>query len=176
MISDETSVAILGDSMIRDVQNVCHAEVVVRPGATAAKMEMFLVSRECPSLQRFSALVFVLGTNDVRSPLHLVKQDWCRLLNTIDRQAPHALITFVLVLPRPRDFHQTREKVQLFNKWLVPAAKRHGFQTWNCQNLFRFRDGTPKAELYRDGLHLNPEGSRKFRDFLRSKIAQLRRL
>ena len=168
--------AIIGDSMVRGVHNICHADIVMRPGATAAKMEMFLMSRACPYLWTYSALVFVLGTNDVCTPLHVVKRDWCRLFDTIEQKAPHATITFVLVLPRPRDHHHTKDKVQGFNKWLVPAAKRHGFRTWNCQNLFRHRDGTPKEELYRDGLHLNQPGLRKFQDFLRSKITMLLRL
>ena len=176
MISDETSVLILGDSMLRGMEKVCHASIVVRPGSTAARLERFILSSDCPHLAQFSTIVIAIGTNDIGKPAHVVKGDFIKLFDAIHSRTQRATVAFCTILPRPRDHRVTRAPVKALNDWLGPAVKRNGFVILNPQKLFRSRDGTPHFDLFRDGLHLNEDGIRKFRDFLRTKITELTRM
>ena len=167
---------ILGDSMLRGVERVCHARIVVRPGCTASRMERFLLSGDCPHLGQFSTIVFHLGTNDIFTSIHVVKADFIRLFETINSMTQHATVAFSTILPRPRDHLRSRAPIKALNLWLAPACRRNGYHLLNPQKLFRRRDGTPHADLFRDGLHLNRDGCYKLRDYYRSKITELIRL
>ena len=162
--------------MIRGVENVCHAQIIVKPGSTAERMERFILSPACPHLAQFSTIVFLVGTNDMGTPIHLVKHQFIRLFETINGRTQHSTIAFCSILPRPRDHARSRAPIRALNLWLTPACRRNGYHHLNPTKLFRRRDGTPHADLFRDGLHLNDDGTRKLRDFLRSKITELIRL
>lgn len=58
------------------------------------------------------------------------------------------------------DFPEAAEEIERYYAWLERFCGSFGVRMIDFRRDFRDRDGRVRAELYLDGLHLNPEGHR----------------
>ena len=73
------------------------------------------------------------------------------------------------------DFPEAAEEIARYYDWLERFCASFGVRMIDFRGDFRNRDGSPRTELYLDGLHLNPEGHRVMAGRVAKVIAVMER-
>jgi hypothetical protein len=168
----QPKILILGDSMAHRLRRILHATIIARPGASVQGLQYFLTAQSAPKLDEFGIVVLWIGTNNRRAPWDETKAAYINLFNTLKLAVPSAKVALVSILPRPRDYASSRAWVAAANTWLRSACRRHNFFFLAANHLV-MKQGQIRESLFKDGLHLNHDGARRFGDFLRTKIHAL---
>ena len=166
-------ILIIGDSMVRGLTNICHADIVPLPGAKVQDLLRFLERDGAPiPTASYHSIVVWVGTNHFGESVEQTKEAFIPLLRYLKNQCPSVHIALQSVLPRPRDDDRSRDWVKQLNRWLAGACKRNHFKFFKITSLFLSRDGFLHVALFRDGLHLTTRGLNKVRDSLKTRITR----
>lgn len=98
-----------------------------------------------------------IGTNDISLGVSIedMAEDFDALLSRLRKQEPQAQIYVQSVLPREAD---KLDKIARVNAMQAKLTKQYGGTYIELTSKFAAADGTLRAELTEDGLHLNDAG------------------
>lgn len=117
MAAENDEFLIIGDSMIQKVCNMPNTFVRSYRGDTYEDLANHIHWNLIPSIHGKRVIFIHAGTNDVYTLTILeMLQDLRRLLGRISIINPTAHLYVSAILPRPRDFWTTQDKILEFNK------------------------------------------------------------
>jgi lysophospholipase L1-like esterase len=120
---------------------------------------------------KYQMAALMVGTNDVGYDRVSVDSQFRQLMQTFSLIAPQITWAICAIPPRPRDFLLTRGIVRDMNsdrrKWCEESFNKY----LDTHSIFLNKEGAPKSDCFRDGLHLSNKGMAKFKDFLRQQLA-----
>ena len=193
---------VLSLSLLRhlDRNAINNCKIIPRPGKTYRTMDEE-IRRGKINIANFKVIAFLLGTNDIdgavyckygivgykrqyRKPIlpkrfvdmDSVKNDFLRLMDTVQTVNSHATILILGLLPRLGDWVWSKALCIELNDFL---------QVWCCEQVaegrraiffpgYKFfqKGGEPLREYYRwDGVHLSNEGLVRAKQFLQQALA-----
>lgn len=170
---DGTSIVLLGDSithggdwssLLPDVPVVNHGH----PGFTTEQ----LVPIADEIADRGPNAVFVLtGTNDIRDarPPAWSRAHLTELLDAFAEQSPTTTVVVQTVLPRA----DAPDQVRALNVMIEEVAVERGLPVLDLHGTFDDGSGGLRPDETDDGVHLTPEGYRRWADVLRDAVASL---
>ena len=169
---------LLGDSILRNIDNVNNTQVMAYPGSGLKKMATLLKHNKVPELIGKTMIILHLGTNDASDPKvnenDLLDLTW-DLICQVRRVAPTAHLVISQIIPRPKDFAITNDKIVKYNKMLYANSRGWGITTIPSYQTLQF-DCVPVESYYKpkDRLHLNKLGVAHLRMCLSKGIAKKR--
>ena len=169
---------ILGDSILRNIDNINNTQVMTYPGSGLRKMATLLRHNKVPELIGRKMIVLHLGTNDASDPTvdeqDLLNLTW-DLICQVRRVAPTAHILISQIIPRPTDFEVTNPKIVRYNKAMYANSGGWGIVTIPSYQTLQF-DRVPIQTFYKpkDKLHLSKPGVARLRMCLSKGIAKRR--
>lgn len=171
---------ILGDSIIKRVENINNTLIIAYPGFTFSKLLTLIEYGMIKEICDKSTIIIHIGTNDisVTTPEDLVERA-LTLTRAIHRFNDGCKIALSHIIPRPIDFEETNEKIykyhNLLYKYSMEPRGMGSFCTIPTNNTF-MSYSKPVLGLYNqdDLLHPNPLGDSRLRQFLSNHLAKLR--
>lgn len=168
---------VLGDSIVRNVDNINNTQVISYPGSGLKKMAILVQHGKVPELADKTMVVIHLGTNDASGKgvsVHDLVRLTQNLVTEVRRLSPHAIIALSSIIPRPTDFETTNEKVKEYNNYVHRHAAAMGICTFPTYETLQ-KYGKPVQVYYKpDKLHLNQDGVARLRMCLSKFIAKER--
>ena len=161
------------DYIGKHVNNVDGLLVQPFPGATIGSITA-RIQRGQASIA-FDYTILHIGTNDVeRKSVPEMAAEYSNLL-TVIREISETQVVISGILPRPVDFNTLGRHVLEINQGLSTLCFCRGIKFLKTYRSFLFK-GIPRRELFAvndGGLHLNFEGTRRFRQSLISFLHSL---
>ena len=161
---------IVSDSIAKYVTDIRSAEVIPYPGITinglTAVVQLVLD-------KQFT--IFHVGTNDIPRLEEKAILSCFNNFITVVKQNSRTTILMSSILPRPKDYSVSKEKVKNVNKELKKLCRVRNIRFLHSFKPF-LKYGDPVREFFavRDGgLHLNNEGIRRLRFFFINTVAHL---
>jgi len=169
---------LIGDSILRNIDNINNTQVMSYPGSGLFKMELLIKHGKIPELKNKKMLIFHLGTNDASNPKIKVPdliEMTLKLINSVRELTPQSKIVLSHIIPRPCDFETTNCKIKEYNNLVHTNCIKWGISTIPTYETLQFA-GIPIDIFYRakDGLHLSEIGEPRVRMALSKGIAKER--
>ena len=167
---------IIGDSLVRHVENVGDAAILAKSGLQAAHVEeMLRVAEAKLNMEEVEKVVFHLGINDLghnKQNPDIVRLNLMDAIQKVERAFPIADVAVATIPPRKGKGAQVNnynENVRELNKYLGLVTERDDRLTLlNTHNLLCSNGDHVTRKLYCDrdqsGLHLSEEGSTLLRN------------
>ena len=172
---------ILGDSIIKYVDEVRHSRVISYPGITCSELEQLIIRDKISNLSDNEVIGLHVGTNDLdmhwRSTVHEIS----RLLVSVTDKCPNSKVVWSNILPRPAATeHVCKEDVRTniikINK-AIKANQRHLKVVTLPSHTSFHQSKFPTYKLFAiDYLHLKTKGTFLLRELYRQHFIRLRRL
>lgn len=172
---------ILGDSIIKYVDSIRHAQVVSFPGISCSQLEQLIARNKIPELRDQEVILIHCGTNDLDQHWRDTVFNISRLLVAITDKLPNAKIIWSSILPRPaRTFYHDEESVRRniirINKEIKKRQRHLKITTCPSHTSFHYAK-SPITKLFaRDYLHLKTKGTLLLRELYRQHLLRLRDL
>ena len=137
-----------------------------------------MVERGIASLKNFDYVIFHVGTNDIddKASFHAMQSGYGNLVGICRRKYPKINIIMSAIIPHPRDHQNTDDPIKRINFYMEKTmSKTLNFKFIKTYRPFMYA-GKPSAELFAKndkGLHLNTEGSSRFRYYFLRTIASM---
>ncbi len=141
-----------------------------KPGARLGDAQRAVTATFANRVRDVDLLFFAVGTNDLGK---LSREEFItafrELLGVARVAAPHSVIAFSSIIPRPRDHEITGPMILVINADLKRLCQERDVWFVDTFDLFTHR-GSPKRNLFQDGIHLAQAGVRHLKDFLRQQL------
>jgi len=172
---------VIGDSILKYVDQIRHAAVISYPGISCTELEQLIKRNKIPEMEGKAVIMIHAGTNNLdehwRSTVFKITQ----LLVTTTDKFPHAKVVWSTILPRPApteryNKHEVRANIIKINKEMK-RRQRH-LRIITCPSHTSFHQAKyPVYKLFaRDYLHLKPKGTILLRELYRQHLLRLRSL
>lgn len=170
---DDGSIVLLGDSITEggDWRSLLPDVPLVNHGHSGFTTEQ-LVPVADEIAKRGPRAVFVLtGTNDIRDahPPEWSRAQLAELLDAFEAHSPTTTVVVQTVLPRA----DAPDQVRALNATLEELASDRGLPVLDLHSEFDDGAGGLRSDETTDGVHLTPEGYRRWATVLRGAIASL---
>ena len=171
---------ILGDSIVKRVQNINNTLVISYPGSTLAKLRTLIAYGKVPEINDKKIIILHIGTNDVMSStpedMALQTDQLVSAIRRIPDGGTWCTIVVSQIIPRYKDHSTSSKLINEYHDLLQPLKKKWHFDVIPTEDVF-LQDNLPIKDLYNttDHLHPNDEGDQKLRSHLSNYIAILRK-
>jgi len=170
---------ILGDSILKYVDRVRHAQVLSFPGISCLELAQLIIRDKIKQMHGKRVIVIHCGTNDLDQPWETTVYWVTHLLVAISDRYPDTKLVWSTILPREaRTRKYNAEEVRLNIIKVNNAMKRRQrqLQFFVIPSHTSFHKGKfPYSKLFaRDFLHLKPKGTFCLRELYRQHLVRLR--
>jgi lysophospholipase L1-like esterase len=162
---------IVGDSIIRDIRYIRDCEIMSLSGIRLEELAI-RIRRIIPETQRPNTVLIHCGTNNIeRDDPESIGLKIKEIIDEIKRPCSSTTVIVSAILPRPRDDELVRHKVKNVNVKLKANCPSWG-AVFIATHRLMLKYGHPQSCYYRDGLHLNKEGTKRLRQFFSQRLAE----
>ena len=163
----------MSDSIAKYVTDIRSAEVISYPGISINGMSSLIQKGHLVLDKKFT--IFHVGTNGTpKFDEKAIMSNFTNFITVVKRNSK-TIILMSSILPRPVDYHKSREKVKNVNNDLKKLCKARNVRFLHSFKPF-LKYGDPVREFFAvcdGGLHLNNEGLRRLRFFFVNTVAHL---
>ena len=169
---------LLGDSIVKNVDNLKNTLVISYPGATISKMLVLIRHGKVPEIANKSIILLHFGTNDINSvsydDMMYQTHQLVRLVQT--KSDYYCTVAISHIIPRAIDHKTTESIINKYNNSVVSMKHKWHFDTVPTYSTFLTNDLVPMFDLYKttDLLHPNDKGDSRLRSHISNHIAKLR--
>jgi lysophospholipase L1-like esterase len=163
---------ILGDSLLRNVRHIKDCDVLSLSGVRLDELLEYVKSNPL-LLENRESILILCGTNNIQknTPENVLNK-MKNLVEYLLSVNPRPQVIISAILPRPLDYATSHPIIKQINKELNRLCPRWGAKYIASFKLF-IKYGRPVDDYYSDGLHLNANGTRRLRQFLSQRLAEL---
>lgn len=160
MSNQQDEILILGDSMIQNVQSINNTFVRSYRGDTLEDITNHLRHDKIPAIYDKRIVLLHVGTNDLYSlEIAEMVDDFKALLDQIKLKNSEAKLLVSAILPRPKDFWTTQEKIVDYNRRLIAKQVCWNFTFVHTYSIFQ-RNRLPIRQMYyEDNIHPSDMGA-----------------
>lgn len=166
------------DSILKKCGNIRGTHVLSHRGDTIEDLKYHVMYGYDSRIIRDKKIVFIhVGTNDILyATVEEMVEDVKRLVRAIEyRSGNDPKIFFSSIIPRPKDFWTTQNKIMCFNKEIQKRDDEIGMEYIRTWHLFS-RKGLPRRFMYHeDNLHPSDRGFKRLARFMGKVINTYRR-
>lgn len=170
--------ASIGDSILKKCGNIRGVHVLAHRGDTIDDLRHHVMYGYDSRIVRNKKIIFLhAGTNDIiNSTVEEMIGDVTRLVRAVEyRSGANPKIFFSSIIPRPKDFWTTQNKIMTFNKELQRKEAEIGVEYIRTWHLFS-RKGLPRKFMYNtDNLHPSDKGFKRLSRFISKVINTYRK-
>jgi len=173
--------AIVGDSILKYVDQVRHSQVISYPGISCSELEQMIIRNKVRNLEGKKVILLHVGTNDLDKHWQETVYEITHLLVAVTDKYPSANVIWSNILPRPSATDnytkdEVRRNIIKINQ-RIKRRQRH-LKITTCPSHTSFHKAKyPKRKLFaRDYLHLKPKGTLLLRELYRQHLLRLRKL
>jgi lysophospholipase L1-like esterase len=163
---------IIGDSILKNIRYIKDCTIFSLSGAKLDEIVPFLKKNRY-ILDGIETILLLCGTNNIsKNSTDEVINKIRQIFEYIRSATCGTTILISSILPRPIDDALHGHKVKLINRSLKFSCRSWGAKFVASHKLM-LKHGKPVSEFYHDGLHLSEAGTRRLRQYLSQRLADL---
>ena len=172
---------IIGDSIIKYVDQIRHSQVISYPGINCASLGQLINRNKIPELEGKKVIVAHVGTNDLNMDWRDTVYCVSHLITILVNKYPRAHIIWSNILPRPAqtahlDRETVRKNIITVNKVMKSRQRVLGMVSCPSHTSFHHSKHPIHKLFARDFLHLKTKGTFLLRELYRQHLLRLRDL